>query len=55
MRFRSVVHDFQWKQHTTAKVYGEKYSFFCFFIPIVVEVECMDLHHSHYGNRFSIA
>ena len=39
----------------TAKVYGEKYSFFCFFIPIVVEVECMDLHHSHYGNRFSIA
>ena len=34
---------------------GKNYHYFCFFIPIVVEVECMDLHHSHYGNRFSIA
>lgn len=41
----------------TAKVYiwGKFFHYFCFFIPIVVEVECMDLHHSHYGNRFSIA
>lgn len=34
---------------------GKNFHYFCFFIPIVVEVECMDLHHSHYGNRFSIA
>ena len=34
---------------------GKNSHYFCFFIPIVVEVECMDLHHSHYGNRFSIA